>query len=312
MFGPEGYIRYVDMVQEVDEWADRIVAAHRLAELGLEPSVAFKVDVVANGLIVDTEFKNAFGEGPNKADNYGKIAELSLFQKNVDERTFEAVLLTHFVVASIMLDFDTLLCSPDGTVLRAPEGLLLHMDRLDWCGWQYPPRSNAEFHGYYKALDEGTFLPRNIADRYCFMDGFSGVVALKNNSLSGYKRAAHSDWHEGDVERLKTQVVDPFIGWSIAWNYSKFPMTVFEIIRDHGLFQDDWHIDDKLSEESSRHNPAHRGRKPFGAKSEYFRRYPDSKPDFVSWEAISAELTEAGFPISSRMLQNYEKTRSKD
>ena len=55
MFGPEGYIRYVDMVQEVDEWADRIVAAHRLAELGLEPSVAFKVDVVANGLIVDTE-----------------------------------------------------------------------------------------------------------------------------------------------------------------------------------------------------------------------------------------------------------------
>ncbi len=50
-----------------------------------------------------------------------------------------------------------------------------------------------------------------------------------------------------------------------------------------------------------------RGSKPTGAKQEFFRRYPDGKPEGLSSEAIAAELTEAGFTICGRSVQNYAK-----
>ena len=54
-----------------------------------------------------------------------------------------------------------------------------------------------------------------------------------------------------------------------------------------------------------------KGRKPTGAKEEYFRRYPNGKPKGVTFDAIAAELTESGFPISDRMIAMYESERKK-
>tara|TARA_B100000767_G_C19729103_1_gene520801 strand:- start:565 stop:1545 length:981 start_codon:yes stop_codon:yes gene_type:complete len=51
------------------------------------------------------------------------------------------------------------------------------------------------------------------------------------------------------------------------------------------------------------------GRKPSGAKEEYYRLYPNGKPDGISYDAIEAELLEAGYKISSRSIQYYESER---
>lgn len=195
--------------------------------------------------------------------------------------------------------------------MRVPYILLFHMDRFDWCHLKLPLRDVTEFKGYFKGHDEGKFEASDLAARFCFIDPLLGVLTLKNNSLTSMMMASHIDLDTDDPRKIKETMLDPFLGHSIVWNAENFPDEAYELLGHMGAFEDRWGVAGFLSSDSVREKkPRKRGPKPTGAKQEYFRRYPDAKPNGVSFEAIAAELLEAGFPISARQIQNYEKMRT--
>jgi hypothetical protein len=68
-------------------------------------------------------------------------------------------------------------------------------------------------------------------------------------------------------------------------------------------------VDFPLENEVSK-GPRKRGAKPSDAKAEYYRLYPAGKPERLSYDAIAAQLTELGFAVVGRTVQNYENARN--
>jgi hypothetical protein len=52
MFAPEGYIRWIDLVPEIFDWADRVLLAYNLEHGGKSPSLAFESQVNAEAVQV--------------------------------------------------------------------------------------------------------------------------------------------------------------------------------------------------------------------------------------------------------------------
>ena len=298
MFAPENYIRWSDLVLELHEWAHRILLAYELEQVDEDPSFAFKYDTQAEVSRLMLARKNS----ANDEANFGHI---------LGEIEFTNSLVMYVHLSQILMNFDTLICSNSGQTMRAPLPLLLHSDRLDWCGVDWPLRKNAQFNMLFKYFDRGTFDGQSLADRFCFIDSFTGTVTLKNNSLKTMLHASHLDLNSDDVERFFQVGVKPFLGYSIVWNNKNFPSDMVELLSSLDQFEPHWNVaeffDPIAAEEMKKKR---RGPKPTGARDEYLRRYPNGKPSNLSFDAIAAELADAGFPISARQIQNYERSRT--
>ena len=309
MFSPEGYVHWIDLVEEIYCWSDRIILANEHHSEGKPASDAFAPDFDPRATIMFRIHRDyRVMDYPRGSPEHRK--ELEGYKSQLDEYHLISELITHTCLAKIMLEMDTLVCSTSGQIMRAPEHLFLHQDRLDWCYWTWPIRATTEFSGYFKFFDEGKFPPGSIAERYCFIDPLTGLISMKNNSLSGFMSSYHFDVEAYELQSMVRRTVDPFLGHSIVWRNSEFPESLVEILLHIGAVSKEWGID-LASINSGQVNSKNRrrGPKPTGAREEYFRRYPEGKPSSISYEAISAELAEAGFPISARQIQNYEKQR---
>jgi hypothetical protein len=311
MFAPEGYIRWIDLIDELGDWADRILFAGTLDERGHNSSQAFQrktdprlgLEKIGLGDLSPAAFDDLSAARRKELNN--KYAKFAL------EQNFCQNLILSTCLAKILLDFDTLICSSDGTTMRAPDCMLLHEDRLDWCYWRWPIRKTLEFSEYFHFFDEGNFSSQDLWNRYIFINPSSGIISERNGSLAALLRASSHDVLDETLQRDYSNNILPFLGQAIVWNSDDFPLNVGEILEDIGAFDPswDWRKMDEFDLENKPKNRK-RGPKPTGAKDEYFKRYPNEKPAKLSYEAIAAELAEAGFPISARQLQNYERNRS--
>ena len=312
MFAPEGYVRWIDLVDEVYDWSHRILLAYELELTGEDPNFAFVESTDAADVRLGSAYKNisSLYSDQNKAsDKEKRVLE---FQKVTREIQFTASLVTYLHLSEILLQFDTLLSSPTGLTMRAPDQMLLHGDRLDWCPLNNPIRSTSEFTTLFRLFDEYKFSGLDLGNRYCFIEPSTGIITLKNNSLSMLAEASSVNLSPEEIEEFYIRCVKPFLGFSIVWNSKNFPLDLSELLGSISAFEPHWNVSETHnSKMDSKLTTGKRGRKPTGAREEYFRRYPDNKPSGVSFDAISAELSDAGFPISARQVQNYERSRSK-
>lgn len=318
MFAPEGYIRWVDLFEEIKSWSYRIILAEQLQNESQDTGVAFDEKVYPMGSLIRRIHQSFMAETPELFLSGVKINERKEFAKANEELHFESDLISNIIMANVLLEFDTLVCSPMGDILRAPELMLLHSDRLDWCHWCWPVRETPEFLSYFEQFDKGNFSGQELANRYCFIDSFSGVIELKNNSIINFGAASHfgrptskADKSKHLITKFVSQAIEPFIGWAVVWNSANLPKSTMELLQGIGMLDESWSIpmqaDGKSFPEIGKRK---RGPKPTGARNEFYRRYPGGKPSELSADAIAAELTEAGFSITGRMISYYESERN--
>jgi hypothetical protein len=310
MFAPEKYVRWVDLVPELFDWAERILLAYSLEGDGKDPSIAFRSETSPEEIYFSIEFEKRRLSRTEGTADFSDTQSRADSQKDVSERNFCSSIVTYIWICDILLQFDTLVCASDGQTMRAPDLLVLHADRLDWCNLNFPIRKCAEFSYYFDLFDKGVFDGQDLADRFCFIDPLTGTITLKNNSLSSMDMASHLDLNSRDLSRYLDHIVKPYLGHSIVWNSTNFPDEIHDLLDDLGAFEERWRVTEVFDRRSvKKPRMQRRGAKPTGAKDEYFRRYPESKPTNISYEAIAAELAESGFPISARQVQNYERGR---
>lgn len=321
MFAPESYIRWTDVQRELFEWSYRLILAHHLDTKGKDTTFAFEDLTNAEHVLRGCDFQNLYKKYPTaKTKNEGKITDIDAHNALIDEltqieeeRSFTAALFTHNMMGKVLEFFDTLICSPDGKVLRAPNDLFIHGDSLEYCPISYPARDEPEYNNYFKLFDEINFTGGDIGERFGFIDCLKGLVIIKNNSKEMYEASSAGVYGGGsDYQNFIKTLVEPFRGWSIVWNSNNFPNEIRTVVdlagglREHWSFPEDSQLNFKNANKRVK-----RGAKPTGARSEFYRRYPDGKPPELSADAIAAELTEAGFPITGRMISYYELERNK-
>ena len=120
MFCPPGYISWQDMCDLTYDWSERIYLSKSLEDEGKDPSLAFDESRHPSDMRFYT---GRFDASHNHAE----------WSQEIREKHFSASLIDACLLSKVLLAFDTFLCSSEGHVMKAPEAILLHADRLDWC-----------------------------------------------------------------------------------------------------------------------------------------------------------------------------------
>jgi hypothetical protein len=309
MFSPYGYVSFESVSQLIQDWATRIYSAHHLNEMSLDHQTAFSETVSCEQVLSAVRWQRLTKELGDKPDFRSQAYRSLTSQMSMKDR-FEISVIYHCIFSKVLVMLDTLVCSVDGQVMRPDKYVFLHLDRLDWVYPVWPLQRTNELIGIFELHEQRGFDGVDLAARYCFVDHALGMLRLKNNSASGFARCSHFGDDRHAEQFLKFQV-EPFLDRSIVWSTESFPGNFATVLEEIGALDEDWNLSQISTLGQVSGSPgATRGSKPTGAKNEYFRRYPEGKPDGLSYEAIASELTEAGFPISGRQVLNYEKQRS--
>jgi hypothetical protein len=308
MFGPEGYINFSQMTEFVRDWAYKAYLAHLLEQEKKSPITVFQAEEDGDRMLLGFRHIKLKEADPSLSFDTENPAWAAHIQAKLED-DFLVTVSFHCMLAKVLKHFDTLVASPDGKVIRPDEYVFLHLDRLDWIYPSWPIRKTNELRSIIDLFDEGKFDGYDLSKRYCFLDFSLGTITKKNNSISGFRRCSHFGDDELSDRYVKTHV-EPFVSWAVVWNEKNFPENSAQFFEDIGVVKERWKIPETLRNTypNGRAKPK-KGAKPTGAKEEFFRRYPDGKPEELSAEAIAAELTEAGFTISGRQILNYEKER---
>ncbi len=308
MFSPEEYVNFYQMTEFVRDWAYKSYLARLIEQEKKDPVRVFQSDEDGDRMLSRFRLDKLKEMNPNylheKDDPYW-----TSHLKTRKEDDFFVTIYFHCTLTKVLKNFDTLLASPDGKVMRPDEYVFLHMDRLDWVYPSWPIRECTELRTIIGLFDEGKFNGYDLSQRYCFLDFSLGTIGKKNNSISGFRRSSHFGDDDLSDRYVKTHV-EPFVSWAVVWNEDHFPENYPQFFEDIGVVREQWKIPEAIEtmDREGRSKPK-KGAKPTGAKQEFFRRYPDGKPEELSAEAIAAELTEAGYPISGRQVLNYAKER---
>ncbi|MGC1506424.1 MAG: hypothetical protein WA782_20085 [Sulfitobacter sp.] len=309
MFAPEGYINFSTMVQFLSDWAHRIYLAHLIEDEGGDPKRVFSeknLDKDAYSMLSQLRHvrlkQTAPDLTPSKDDK-----DWSRHLRMIRDDAFYVGIIYYCLLSKALLSLETLIASSDGKVMQPDEAIFLHMDRLDWVYPSWPLRETTEFATIIEYYDAGKFNIHSLSERFCFLDVSLGIIGLKNNSLVGFQRCSHH-YDDRHSKRYVKAHVEPFIACSVVWSEEDFPDDFAAFLENIGALPERWDAPQASGSSSAGRRPnVKRGAKPTGAKEEFFRLYPDGKPDELSADAIAAELTEAGFPISGRQILNYAK-----
>ena len=195
--------------------------------------------------------------------------------------------------------------------MRPDDYVFIHQDRLDWVYPAWPLRETTELHNIFELADERGFSCYDLSARYYFLDHSLGILRLKNNSISGFKFSSHfgDDAHSDSYFQHQ---VKPFLGWAPVWNEEDLPDNFAQFLENLGVLREEWNVPALTLEKTGQDETYRaRGAKPTGAKAEFRRRYPNGKPDGLSADAVAAEITETGCPISGRQVLNYAREQIK-
>lgn len=264
MYCPVGYVSWSEMCEMTEDWALRIMLARKYDQEGIDPSLAFDSETQAERQFVTDEVKRRSSEAEHDIDLYW-------------ERQVHINILSAWILTKVIQEFETLVCSPHGSLMRAPPQLRSHLDELQWCypwviegektGWSL--RNTSEFSRYFEIFDQKKKSFPNIADRLCFIDATSGTVTVKNNSLNYL-----INWGGEDrigAQNLIDKVIRPYVGWSMVWDPDEFPETLWEVLQMLGVDQPNW----RSSTETQGHS-GKKGRKGLvKARSEFSMLTPE-------------------------------------
>lgn len=320
MFSPEGYHSFNDMTDTLRDWANRIFAAYLFEQRGcVSPTNAFQNGESSDLLVFKATRELLKQDGLDLVDASEKDRE-KIYERGHDD-DFALSLIFHCLLSKLLMDFDTLLTSSSGNVIRPDDYIFLHLDRLDWVYPRWPIRDTPELGRIYELFDKGGFNGHSLAERYCFLDYYTGTIKMKNNSISGFKTCSHFG-EDAISQRYIEAQVEPFVSHAVVWKAAEFSAFDFaQYFESKGIIEERWRVPelvdsienaDTLARKSGAKPLRKLGAKPTGAKTEFFRRYPEGKPVTLSAEAIAAELTEAGYPISGRQVLNYAKEIEED
>ncbi|ATG42644.1 hypothetical protein [Phaeobacter piscinae] len=210
MFAPRGYYTWNEISRRVSSWAQVIVRAHHLQ--------------IPDSQLVDFILR----------EEESVLPWLDYLKSNPKEYAIfphEAHLLSAYLMANLLLSTPVSMCSPVGTVLRAPEAALLHADRFDFCVWDWARHESPQFRIFYQTMTDSGIEAANPWDRFCVLEQFNGIISIKNNSMDTILRALHHwDATERDIERTIT----PFCGWALCWHQDDFPQKLEELFYEMG------------------------------------------------------------------------------
>ncbi|WP_170789588.1 hypothetical protein [Ruegeria lacuscaerulensis] len=292
------------MTDYIRDWSYGIYLAYLVEEKGGDPLEVIMSETDKNLLLIQHRGDELREIDPNFRPSKNEAAWMEHARKN-NEDNFFVTILFHCIFAKLLMKTNTLLVSSSGETIQPDDYVFVHEDRLDWVYPRWPLRSNTELKTFIEYFDNGTFDGGDLAERYCFLDFPMGVLAMKNNSRAGFNRSSHfSD--DAFCERYVAAHVSPFISRAVVWNDAGLPDSFAEFLENIGAIEERWGLSALLSKTGQSTGPKQRrGTKPTGARLEFLRRYPNGKPEGLSGDAIAAELTEAGFPISGRMVNKY-------
>lgn len=224
MFCPEGYIHWGDFLGMTEYWAETVIAAENLVQLGEDPTKAS--DDRGRASVLHKAFPEILGVD-------GMVG-------NFDEAQFVYELFHTWIIANFIQNHLPVMCSPTGTILKTNWWISRHADQLDWCHWSWPPQKNLSFLRYFDNYRRGNFNGKDIDARFPCLDPSTGVIVTKNNSESLLGLALNADENSESVHRIFEQCIKPFAGWSLCWKAEELPKTLEQVFDELGIISESW------------------------------------------------------------------------
>lgn len=213
MFAPEGYVRWDEVLEEIELWAQAVILARVYDANGKDPSIPFeKLPPISSGAMV-------------KAG----VAESHI------EARFTFDLLQVWMLCQFIEQFEPVLAKPTSETFRCAYPICLHRDRLDWCIWDWPPSQISEFKRYFEYSRAGQFGRAEILARFCVIEPATGIVTQKNGSIEALDIAMHADARRPNEW---FDYVRPFLGWSVCWREEVFTYELADFLENAGLIDE--------------------------------------------------------------------------
>lgn len=290
MYCPPEYLNWSEMRQKAREWASRVYLADALEVLEEDPQRALNESVNVNLAIL--------------ALKEHRHAQTRL---NLRCTQFEIELITFWIMNRLDDDYSAAICSPSGNLLRSNHPIQFHPDQFFYFYLSFPLRDMPEISTKYSEFDAKRMTTNDLWDRFSCLDGATGLVTEKIQTRRQF--AQYFGGYPDSVSDGGTfdNYVKPFLGWYVVFNPEYYFDNLFDNLKSLGLQNKHW-VEPEI-EHVARKNNKKRGPKPAPAKREFEQRYPDGIPEELSADAVAAELTEAGFPITGRSILNYDNER---
>lgn len=290
MFCPPEYLNWSEMRQKAREWASRVYLADALEVLEENPQDA--LDESQNVIVAI----QALGQH--------RHARARL---NLKSSQFDIELIAFWIMNTLDDEYSAALCSPLGGLVRSNHPIHFHPDQFFYFNLRFPLRDMTELSRIYDEYDAGRMTSKDLWDRFTCIDGETGIVKEKIQTKRHFANyfGGFSDY-ETDNGAFDNYV-KPFLGWYVVFDPEYYFDNLFDNLKSLGLENKHWAT--PMPEVTERKNPKKRGPKSAPAKREFERRYPNGLPEGLSADAVAAELTEAGFPITGRSILNYDSER---
>lgn len=87
-----------------------------------------------------------------------------------------------YLMCKFLEEYPPVLASLDGNKIIADNVFFEHKDQLALCQYKWPPNQDIQFSGFFKYQRNGIFEPKDIYQRFAFIDPKSGEFRLKNGA----------------------------------------------------------------------------------------------------------------------------------
>lgn len=289
-FCPPDYLSWGEMRRKAREWASRVYLADALEVLEENPQDALDENQNVNAAIL--------------ALHQHRHARARL---NLKCSQFDIEIITFWIMNKLDDEYSAALCSPLGNLLRSNHPIHFHPDQFFYFYMSFPLRGMTELSTIYDEYDAGRMTSKDLWDRFTCIDAETGLIKEKiqtkrqfNNYFGGFPD------YESDRGAFDNYV-KPFLGWYVVFDPEYYSDDLFENLKALGLENKHWET--TATDVAELKPRKKRGPKSAPAKREFEQRYPNGLPEGLSADAVAAELTGDGFPISGRSILNYDHDR---
>ncbi|WP_299800511.1 hypothetical protein [uncultured Ruegeria sp.] len=257
--------------------------------------------------ILDEDSQRALDEDINPRQEILALKEHTYARKklNLSSSEFEIELISFWIMNQLDEEFGAVLCSSSGGLLRANHPIFYHPDQFFNFHLSFPLRGMSELLGVFKEYDAGRMRGADLWARYCCIDGESGLVMRHNRT----KHLFDLYFGDGPSESLENEAfekyVRPFLGCYVVFDPDVYPDGYYDTYASLLLESKHWRKPEL--EDEGKAIAKKRGPKNSPAKREFLLRYHKGLPEGLSADAVAAELSASGYPITGRSVLNYDR-----
>lgn len=210
MFAPLGYLRWIEVQESIEIWAQAVIMA-RIAEAeGENPTEPFRKLPPLSG---DRMVRSGL------AETYGQAR-------------FTYDLLQAWMMCRLIAEFEPLAVSSSGQLMRPTPAMLVHADEFRYIDWTWPPFKNPDLKSLFQLHERNGLSGHDIQSRFHVIDPESGLICEKNGSAAGISNSG--GLLEAELsDPLK--FIRPYLGWALCWNSDIDELETSEILLAVGL-----------------------------------------------------------------------------